>query len=106
MQRILGVVIRVATALIALVEFLLGFFILSLAWQVLQEWVSIGASFRAIGLIWLIAGFLIVISCVWAWVSLGRKLLPIWIASGLTVISGAAVVGGVLGKIIPCGGPS
>lgn len=105
MKRTLIMITRIGAVLTGLVELPLTALILYLAWEVLKDWMSIGNSFRVVGIIFLVTGLVAMIASLWSLVSLGRKLFPISIAGSATSIAGATLFAGVATHVIPCGGP-
>jgi hypothetical protein len=92
--------------LLGLLMLLFGYLIAVAGYQTLGKWSSIGATYAAVGVLWIITGPTMFVGGLWVLGNLGRNRIPLWIAGVAAVLSGSSLIGGVLSYVIPCSGPS
>jgi hypothetical protein len=69
-------------------------------------WSSISAAYAAFGVLWIVAGPVMLACGLWALGTLGRSRIPLWIGGAATALSGGSLIAGVLSYVVPCSGPS
>lgn len=83
-----------------------GFLVASLGSSVARRWSGISAAYAACGLLWIVAGPVMIAAGFWQLIAFGRLRLPLWIGGGAAFLAGAVLVTGVLTYVVPCSGPS
>lgn len=73
---------------------------------IVRRWSSISLAFAACGVLWLLAGPVMLAAGFWVLGSLGRRRIPLWAGGAAAVLTGVVLVVGVLTYVIPCSGPS
>jgi hypothetical protein len=76
-----------------------------IGYHILREWSSIGPAYAACGVLWVLAGPVMLVAGLWVLGSLGRHRIPLLVGGAATVLAGLVLVVGVLTYVIPCAGP-
>jgi hypothetical protein len=82
-----------------------GYAISKSGYRVFSEWSSIGATYAAIGALWLLTGPAMFGAGLWLLGSLGRHGIPLWLGGAAGILAGVSLIVGVLTYVIPCSGP-
>lgn len=82
-----------------------GYAISKSGYRVFSEWSSIGATYAAIGVLWLLTGPAMFGAGLWLLGSLGRHRIPLWLGGAAGILAGVSLVVGVLTYVVPCSGP-
>jgi len=85
---------------------LFGFEFVLAGYATLRIWSSIGAAYAALGVLWIVAGPVMLACGVWALATLARQRIPLWIGGVATALCGGSLIAGVLSYVVPCSGPS
>jgi hypothetical protein len=97
---------RFAVAIIGTTAMLFfGFVVSSAGYETLREWSSISPGYASCGLLWVVAGPVMLVAGLWLLGSLGRNRVPLLVGGAATALAGIVLVVGVLTYVIPCGGP-
>lgn len=102
-QKAWRIVVAIAVAAGLL---MFGFVVLSAGRDTVREWASISSALRTCGLLWILAGAVIIVTGLWVLGSLGRQRIPLLVGGAATALAGMVLVVGVLTYVIPCSGPS
>jgi hypothetical protein len=76
-----------------------------IGYHILRHWSSIGPAYAACGVLWVLAGPVMLVAGLWVLGSLGRHRIPLLVGGAATVLAGLVLVVGVLTYVIPCAGP-
>jgi len=98
--------LRVPVFLCAACMLLFGYVISEGGYRILSQWHQISPLYAAIGVIWVVAGPIMLASGVGIFLSLGRRKLTLWAGSVSAICAGVSLVAGVLSYIVPCAGPT
>lgn len=90
---------------IALAMLLLGGAVLFGGYDFVRQWSALAPELAIVTVIWTIAGVAICVSAVLL-LSQIRKTKPVWFGATFAAVAGATLSYGVLGRIIPCPGPT
>ena len=85
---------------------LFGFVVLSAGHSTVREWAAIGSALLTCGLLWVLAGAVMLVTGLWVLGSLGRHRIPLLVGGAATALAGMVLVVGVLTYVIPCSGPT
>lgn len=100
-------VLRVAFAVIlGLILAVFGFLITLAGYNTLREWPAISLLHALCGVVWILAGPLMLAGSMWILGSLGRHRIPLWGTGAAAIVAGTVLIAGVLTHIVPCSGPS
>jgi hypothetical protein len=102
-QKAWRIVVAIAVAAGLL---LFGFVVLSAGRDTLREWAAIRPALLTCGLLWVLAGAVMIVTGLWVLGSLGRHRIPLLAGGAATALAGMVLVVGVLTYVIPCSGPS
>lgn len=102
-QKAWRIVVAIAVAAGLL---LFGFVGLSAGYQTLRDWSSITPGYASCGLLWILAGTVMIVTGLWVLGSLGRHRIPLLAGGAATALAGMVLVVGVLTYVIPCSGPT
>jgi len=102
-QKAWRIVVAVAVAAGLL---MFGFVVLFAGRDTVREWTSIGSALRACGLLWILAGAVMIVTGLWVLGSLGRHRIPLLVGGAATALAGMVLLVGVLTYVIPCSGPT
>jgi hypothetical protein len=83
---------------------LFGFVVLSAGHSTVREWAAIGPALLTCGLLWILAGAVMLVTGLWVLGSLGRRRIPLLVGGAATALAGMVLVVGVLTYVIPCSG--
>jgi len=98
--------LRISVFLCAACMLLFGYVISEGGYCILSRWHHISPPYAAIGVIWVVAGPIMLASGVGIFLSLGRHKLPLWAGSISVICAGTSLIAGVLSYVVPCAGPS
>ena len=97
---------RIAVAIVAAAGMLfLGLLVSAMGYQTLREWSFISPAYASCGLLWVVAGPVMLVAGLWLLGSLGRNRIPLLVGGAATALAGVVLVVGVLTYVIPCAGP-
>jgi hypothetical protein len=97
---------RIAVAIVAAAGMLfLGLLVSAMGYQTLREWSFISPAYASCGLLWVVAGPVMLVAGLWLLGSLGRNRIPLLAGGAATALAGVVLVVGVLTYVIPCAGP-
>jgi hypothetical protein len=97
---------RLAVAsIVAAVMLFFGGVVSRIGYHILREWSSIGPAYAACGVLWVLAGLVMLVAGLWVLGSLGRHRIPLLVGGAATALAGLVLVVGVLTYVIPCAGP-
>jgi len=82
-----------------------GLLVSAMGYQTVREWSSIGPAYAACGVLWILAGPVMLVAGLWVLGSLGRHRIPLLVGGAATALAGLVLVVGVLTYVIPCAGP-
>ena len=98
---------RIVVAIAVTVGLLMfGFVVLFAGRDTVREWASIGSALRTYGLLWVLAGAVMIVTGLWVLGSLGRHRIPLLVGGAAAALAGGVLVVGVLTYVIPCSGPT
>jgi hypothetical protein len=95
---------RGSAVALGLILALLGWRIAADGVRALEKWDAISRGFALCGVLWVVAGGLMLVGGVWG--AFSRNRFPVVVASSAAVVAGATSVTGLLTSVIPCAGPS
>jgi len=97
---------RIAVAIVAAAVMLfLGLLVSAMGYQTLREWSFISPAYASCGLLWVVAGPVMLVAGLWLLGSLGRNRIPLLVGGAATALAGVVLVVGVVTYVIPCAGP-
>jgi len=97
---------RIAVAIVAAAVMLfLGLLVSAMGYQTLREWSFISPAYASCGLLWVVAGPVMLVAGLWLLGSLGRNRIPLLVGGAATALAGVVLVVGVLTYVVPCAGP-
>lgn len=97
---------RIAVAIVAAAGMLfLGLLVSAMGYQTLREWSFISPAYASCGLLWVVAGPVMLVAGLWLLGSLGRNRIPLLVGGAATALAGVVLVVGVLTHVVPCAGP-
>jgi hypothetical protein len=97
---------RLAVTIIAAAAMLfLGLLVSAMGYQAMREWSFISSAYASCGLLWVVAGPVMLVAGLWLLGSLGRNRLPLLVGGAATALVGVVLVVAVLTSGIPCTGP-
>jgi hypothetical protein len=106
METVIRKVWRLAVALIVAAAMLFfGLLVSTMGYQTVREWSSISPTYASCGLLWVVAGLVMLVASLWVLGSLGRSRVPLLVGGAATALAGLVLVVGVLTYVIPCAGP-
>jgi hypothetical protein len=72
---------------------------------VLREWAALSAPLIVFGVLFLVAGTVMVSCALWLFVTVGRSRLPLWIGGIGSILSAGILASVTLTDVLPCSGP-
>jgi hypothetical protein len=72
---------------------------------VLREWAGESAPWILFGVLFLLAGTVMVSSALWSLVTVGRSCLPLWIGGIASILNSGIFAWATLTDVLPCSGP-
>ena len=98
--------LRVVGLLCAALMLLFGYVIGMAGYRVIGKWGQISRPYAGIGVLWMIAGLVMLASALGLLLSAGRDRVPLLAGSVSAVAAGTSLIAGVLTYVVPCAGPS
>jgi len=93
------------TILVAAGMLFFGLLVSLAGYETLREWSFISPAYASCGLLWVVAGPVMLITGLWVLGSLGQNRVPLLLGGAATALAGMVLVVGVLTYVIPCAGP-
>jgi hypothetical protein len=97
---------RLAVTIIAAAAMLfLGLLVSAMGYQTVRGWSFISSAYASCGLLWVVAGPVMLVAGLWLLGSLGRNRIPLLVGGAATALAGVVLVVGLLTYVIPCARP-